>query len=246
MSASETSARPAVIGLTTYVERAQQGVWDVPAAYLQYQYVESVTRVGGVALLLPPQPVSAAAVDAVLDGIDGLVLTGGKDVDARLYGELPHAEADEPRTERDAWELALLRGALDRGLPVLGVCRGAQVVNVALGGTLEQHLPDRVGHTAHSPSPGVYASHHVTAVEGTRLASVVGTDVLDVPTYHHQAVATHPGYVPAAWHEDGTLEAMEDPEQPFRLGVQWHPEAGDDGRLFDALVDACRNFGRLG
>lgn len=245
MSASETSARPAVIGLTTYVERAQQGVWDVPAAYLQYQYVESVTRVGGVALLLPPQPVSAAAVDAVLDGIDGLVLTGGKDVDARLYGELPHAEADEPRTERDAWELALLRGALDRALPVLGICRGAQVVNVALGGTLEQHLPDAMGGADdHRAGVGRFASRTVRTVAGSRLASIVGEEV-GASCYHHQAIAKlAPDLVASGHAEDGIVEAVELPGERFVVAVQWHPEETlDDVRLFQALVEATMEEG---
>jgi putative glutamine amidotransferase len=240
------SDRPVVVGLTTYVERAQQGVWDVPAAYLQYQYVESVTRVGAVATLLPPQPVSAAAVHAVLDRIDALVLTGGKDVDARLYGEVPHAEADEPRTERDAWELGLLRGALDRGMPVLGICRGAQVLNVALGGTLEQHLPDAMGGADdHRAGLGRFAGRTVRTVPGSRLASILGEGA-GASCYHHQAIAKlAPDLVASGHAEDGIVEAVELPGERFVLAVQWHPEETlDDVRLFHALVEAAAPGGR--
>ena len=226
-SASESNRPAARIGLTTYVERAQQGVWDVPAAYLQYQYVESVTRVGGVALLLPPQPVGAAAVDA------------------RLYGEQPHAEADEPRTERDAWELALLRGALDRGMPVLGICRGAQVLNVALGGTLEQHLPDALGEDNHRAGPGRFVSRTVRTVPGSRLASVLGEEAA-ASCYHHQAIAKlAPDLVASGHAEDGIVEALELPGDRFVLAVQWHPEETlDDVRLFHALVEAAAGRGQ--
>jgi putative glutamine amidotransferase len=242
LSASDRTGRPVVVGLTTYVERAQQGVWDVPAAYLQYQYVESVTRVGGIATLLPPQPVSAEAVDAVLDRVDALVLTGGKDVDARLYGEQPHAEADEPRTERDAWELGLLRGAVDRELPVLGICRGAQVVNVALGGTLEQHLPDAIGEDTHRAGPGRFVGRTVRTVPGSRLASILG-DEAAASCYHHQAIARlAPDLVASGHAEDGIVEALELPGERFVLAVQWHPEEIlDDVRLFRAVVQAARD-----
>lgn len=245
MSASDTGHQGGpVIGLTTYVEPARQGVWDVPAAYLQYQYVESVTRVGGVAVLLPPQPVTPGAVDAVLDRLDGLVLTGGKDVDARLYGEAPHAEADTPRTERDSCELALLRGALDRDLPVLGICRGAQVLNVALGGTLIQHLPEVVGADAHRAGPGAFAHHVVRTVPGSRLADVLGESARAC-CYHHQAIGTlAPGLTAAGYAEDGVVEALELPDARFALAVQWHPEeALDDVRLFRALAEAASETG---
>ncbi|GGB85670.1 peptidase C26 [Knoellia flava TL1] len=244
------AARPRrpVIGVTSYVEPVVRGDWtDQHSAVLPHGYVEHLERAGALTVILPPRlDADDDLVSEVLTRLDGVVVAGGADVEPSRYAALPHESVQDPRPDRDAFELAVARVTARTGMPLLGICRGMQVMAVAGGGTLEQHLPDRVGHTAHSPSPGVYASHHVTAVEGTRLASVLGTDVLDVPTYHHQAVTTHPSYVPAAWHEDGTLEAMEDPEQPFRLGVQWHPEAGDDGRLFDALVDACREFGELG
>ena len=239
MSASERRARP-VIGLTTYVETVQQGVWDGPAAYLQYQYVESVTRVGGVAVLLPPQPAEPDTASAVLDRLDGLVLTGGKDVDARLYGEEPHAAADTPRVERDAWELSLARAALDRDLPLLGIWRGAQVLNVALGGTLVQHLPDLTGSDGHRAGPGVFAHHDVRTVPGSRLAEILGTSA-GAACYHHQAIgALAPGLVAGGHAEDGIVEAVELPAARFVLAVQWHPEEKrDDVRLFRALVEAA-------
>ena len=250
MSASDrllgrTGAAP-VIGLTTYVERAQQGVWDVPAAYLQYQYVESVTRVGGIALLLPPQPVGegpegvGGAVGAVLDRLDGLVLTGGKDVDARLYGAAPHPEADAPRAERDTWEMRLARAALDRDLPLLGICRGAQVLNVALGGTLVQHLPEVTGTDAHRAGPGRFAHHDVRTVPGSLLADLLGPTV-GAACYHHQALAElAPSLVAAGHAEDDVVEAVEVVGARFALAVQWHPEElRDDVRLFQALVDAA-------
>ncbi|KAA1251794.1 gamma-glutamyl-gamma-aminobutyrate hydrolase family protein, partial [Mycobacterium simiae] len=129
------ASRP-LVGLTTYLEQVQTGVWDVPASYLPADYFEGVVMAGGIAVLLPPQPVDRASVERVLDALDALVITGGYDVDPAAYGHQPHPSTDPPRTERDAWELALLKGALQRGLPLLGICRGAQVLNVALGGTL--------------------------------------------------------------------------------------------------------------
>ncbi len=135
-------------------------------------------------------------------------------------------------------ELAIARATAEVDLPVLGICRGMQVMAVAAGGLLEQHVPDRVGHDEHSPGPATYGSHPVRTVEGTRIARILGEQV-DVPSYHHQSVLTHPGYEACAWADDGTLEAMEDPTASFRLAVQWHPEVGTDPRLFRALVEAA-------
>jgi putative glutamine amidotransferase len=160
-------------------------------------------------------------------------------VEATRYGAEPHVSVQAARPDRDQLELALARVSGQRGVPVLGICRGMQVMAVAAGGALEQHVPDRVGHEGHSVAPGTYAVHPVTTVAGTRTAQILGPSV-QVPTYHHQSVLGHPGYVASAWADDGTLEAMEDPAAPFRLGVQWHPEVGTDPRLFRALVDAAR------
>lgn len=235
--------RRPVVGVTTYVERARQGVWDVPAVYLQYQYVELVARAGGTAVLLPPPPgsASASAAEEVLDRVDALVTAGGRDVDARRYGAAPHADADPPAPERDEWELALTRGALDRGTPLLGICRGAQVLAVALGGTLVQHLPDVPGVGAHRRGPGEFASHTVRTLPGSRLAGVLGP-AARVSCYHHQAVADVPSGLQATAHaEDGVVEGVELPGDRFVVGVQWHPEETlDDLRLMEALVRAAR------
>jgi putative glutamine amidotransferase len=202
-----------------------------------------VTRAGGIAVLLPPQPVDDDIAARVLDGLDGLVITGGKDVDPARFGEAPHLETDEPRRDRDAWEFALLAGALRRGLPVLGICRGAQVLNVALGGTLHQHLPDNIGHTRHQPGNAVFSEHSVRTVPGTRLAALIG-ESSDAHCYHHQAVAElGEGLVVSARDADGVIEAVEVPGDNFVLAVQWHPEERlDDLRLFAAVVDAAAAY----
>lgn len=237
-----------VIGITSYVEAVTRGDWaDQPSTVLPQNYVEHVEQAGAIAVVLPPRlDADDALVARLLARLDGVVIAGGADVEPSRYAALPHSSIQAARPDRDTFEIAVARVTARTRLPLLGICRGMQVMAVAGGGTLEQHVPDRVGHDAHSPTTGAYASHPVMPIEGTRLASILGTDVLDVPTYHHQAVRTHPGYDAAAWHEDGTLEAMEDTAYRFRLAVQWHPEAGEDGRLFDALVGACGDFAREG
>jgi putative glutamine amidotransferase len=235
-----TASRP-VIGITCYVERASRGDWtDQPSALLPHDYVRHVERAGAIALLVPPRADGDEEMArAVLDRLDGLILAGGADLAPSRYDAAPHPRAQEPRPDRDALELALAAASRATGLPVLGICRGMQVMAVQAGGTLEQHVPDRVGHDQHSPAPGVYGSHSVRTVPGTRLARLLGKQEV-AASYHHQSVLSHPGYVPAAWADDGTLEAMEDPGPGFRLGVQWHPETGQDARLFEALVAAAR------
>ena len=239
-----SSVRP-VIGVSCYVEDVDRPPWTAQrSAVLPHRYVEKIEQAGAVAVVLPPRhDADDELATAVLERLDGLVIAGGADVEAARYDADPHPHAQRPRPDRDEWELALARVSAQRDLPVLGICRGMQVMAVEAGGVLDQHLPEVVGHESHSPSPGEYSSHHATPAEGTRLADLLGTDPLDVPTYHHQAVRADSlagtPYRPAAWHADGTLEAMEDPSSFFRLAVQWHPEAGDDGRLFEALVEAA-------
>ncbi len=246
------SARRPVIGVSCYVEDVDRHPWvGQRSAVLPHGYVEHLERAGALPVLLPPRAdADDAMAGEVLDRLDGLVIAGGADVEAGRYAGQPHATSQSPRPDRDAWEIALARVSGERGLPVLGICRGMQVMAVAAGGSLDQHLPDLVGHEGHSPAPGVYAAHHVTPVPGTTLAGLLGPEPQDVPTYHHQAVragsVAGTGYVPSAWHEDGTLEAMEDPASRFRLAVQWHPEMGEDGRLFSALTAAAAEDGAGG
>jgi putative glutamine amidotransferase len=234
---------PPVIGLTTYLTRAQMGVWDVRASFLPQVYFKGVTDAGGAAVLLPPQPVDADLAERVLDSLDGLLITGGNDVDPGAYGQQPHPNNDTPAPERDDWEFALLRGALARRLPVLGICRGAQVLNVALGGSLHQHLPDVIGHSGHRAGNAVFTTLPVRTVAGTRLASLVGESV-DARCYHHQAIADlGEGLVVSGWDADGVVEALELPGDDFVLAVQWHPEESlDDLRLFSAIVEAARVY----
>jgi putative glutamine amidotransferase len=235
-------AKPA-IGLTTYLDQAQTGVWDVRASFLPAVYFQGITLAGGIAVLLPPQPVDCDIVNRVLDGLDGLVITGGKDIDPAVYGQRPHPASDEPGPDRDAWEFALLAEALKRKLPVLGICRGAQVLNVTLGGTLHQHLPDVIGHSGHRAGNAVFTTLTVRAVPGTRLAALIGESA-DAKCYHHQAIAElGEGLIVSAWDADGVIEAIELPGDSFALAVQWHPEESlDDLRLFTAIVDAGRSY----
>jgi putative glutamine amidotransferase len=238
--------RRPVVGVTCYVEQVDRDPWVAQhSAVLPQDYLRHLEGAGAVAVVLPPRPDADADLAAtVTDRVDALVIAGGADVAAARYGAAPHPAAQPPRPDRDAWELALASVAAARDLPVLGICRGMQVLALEAGARLEQHVPDRVGDRAHCPEPGVFAAHLVRPVRGSMVAGIVGDEALDVPTYHHQAVVPDSldgtGWVAGAWHADGTLEAMECAERRFALGVQWHPEAGTDGRLFAALVRAAR------
>ena len=235
-----------VIGLTTYLEHAQTGVWDVPAAILPRVYLDAVTSAGGIAVLLPPQPVTPAIVRRVLDGINGLIIIGGKDVEPARYGQLAHAQTDEPRPDRDAWEDMLLHQAIARKLPFLGICRGAQILNVALGGSLYQHLPDLVGDSSYLAGGGIFNVVDVV-VEPNSLLSTLLEDqgVLPaVPVYHHQSIdRVGAGLRVTARTDVGIVQAVELPTVPFGVAVQWHPEQlPDDLRLFTGLVAAASTY----
>jgi gamma-glutamyl-gamma-aminobutyrate hydrolase PuuD len=233
------------VGLSTYVEDARWGVWDQTAALLPANYVETVVDAGGVPILLPPIVPDGAAA-SVVGSIDALVLTGGPDVSPERYGAGAHERTDRPRTERDAWELALLRAALDADLPVLAVCRGAQLLNVACGGTLHQHLPDVAGAdpSAHRPELGTFGTVPVKVSPGSRLAAIVGDEV-KASCHHHQAIdRLGDGLIVTARAADETIEAVElDDGDRFVVGVQWHPEQDHDTRLFTAVIDAARSPG---
>jgi len=232
-----------IIGVTTYLERAVSGVWDVRATFLPEVYLQGVTEAGGIAVLLPPQEPDAHDVARVLDGLDGLVLTGGKDVDPARYGREPHPATDEPRRDRDAWEDALLRSAIAAKLPLLAICRGMQLLNVSLGGTLVQHLPDVIGSDRYNLGGGAFASNPVDVEPGSRLASILGDERrIVVQSYHHQALdRVADGLAVTARGEDGVIQAVELDAVPYGVAVQWHPEEDrHDRRLFASLVDAAR------
>ena len=235
------SSSAPIIGLTTYLEQAQTGVWDVQAAFLPKVYFEAITRAGGIAVLLPPQPVSDEIANRVLDGLDGLLITGGKDVDPARYGQEPHPTTDIPRTDRDAWEHALLTAAIARELPFLGICRGAQVLNIARGGTLHQHLPEVIGTDKYQLGGGTFGHVDVEADANSVVGRLVGTDPLEVAVYHHQAIdRVGDGLRVTARTADGVIQAVELEGVPFGVAVQWHPEqTGDDLRLFAGLVQAA-------
>ncbi len=231
-----------LIGLTTYREQAAFGVWDQQADLLPTAYADAVVRARGTPLLLPPATDTAQAAAAVVAKLDGLVISGGADVDPARYGESPHERTGKPRPDRDAWEIALLEAAAGVGLPTLGICRGMQVMAVAAGGILDQHTPDLVGHTQHDPGADNFGDIDVTTEESSLLRGILGRGLV-VRCHHHQSVRSHPGYRAAAWAADGTVEAMEvegsGEGDRFCVAVQWHPEAGRDQRLFDALVEAA-------
>jgi putative glutamine amidotransferase len=227
-------SRP-VIGLTTYAEEARFGLNDTFAAVLPLAYVHAVHSSGGRAVLITPDDPD---VD-VLDGLDGIMFTGGSDVDPSLYGERPHPTT-QVKPERDAAEIMLMRAAIEADLPLLAICRGMQLMAVAYGGKLHQHLPDVLGHDNHRPTSGPkFGFHPVDVKAGTRTHGILG-DSLVVNSFHHQGVADPGRLSPAGWcPEDGLLEIVEDPERAFAVGVQWHPEDTTDFRLFAALVAAA-------
>jgi putative glutamine amidotransferase len=232
-----TVSKP-IIGITTYREQSRWGVWDDQADLLPAAYARSIEAAGGIAVLLPPTAAPVVDALAVIERLDGLVIAGGADVDPSRYADVPHERTANWREDRDAWEFALLDAAAPMQLPVLGICRGMQVMAVHAGGRLDQHVPDSLGHEGHSPGGDVYGDVKVSLVDGTHLAKILVTGP-SVRCHHHQSVADHPGLIAAAHAEDGNLEALEDPDRPFWLAVQWHPETQDDAGLFAALVAAA-------
>ncbi|HTY71927.1 MAG TPA: gamma-glutamyl-gamma-aminobutyrate hydrolase family protein [Actinomycetes bacterium] len=227
-------SRP-VIGISAYRERARWGPWDVDAVLVPDAYVQHVVRAGALPVLIPP---GLAYADEVLDRLDGLILAGGADIDPARYGAEIRPETTGLRPDRDASELRLAEASAHRDLPTLGICRGLQVMVVASGGRLHQHLPDLVGHEEHRPAPGTYGEHCVSLTPGTRLHQVLGDRVV-VSSSHHQGVDDAGRLTISGHADDGSVEAVEDPNRCFALGVLWHPEVRDDPRLFEALVDAA-------
>ena len=227
-----------VIGLSCYLEPARWGAWELPAALIPQWYTDLFQAAGATVVLLPP----GQGPDA-LDRLDGLAMAGGADIDATRYGAEPHATADVPRTTRDASELSLYLRARERDLPVLGICRGLQVMAVAHGGTLTQNLPD-VSDLVHRERPGQFVEHEALFMPGTLAAEVYGTDPVIVNSSHHQAVESPGTLLVSGLAPDGTIEACEDPDSAFCLGVQWHPEHPDrreaDLPLVRAFLAACR------
>ena len=230
--------RKPVIGLTTYVETARHGPWEERAALLPVSYLDAILDSGGLPVLLPPAADGAADVSAL---VDGLILTGGPDVDPARYGAEAHPETGAPRPTRDDWELGLCHLALAHDLPLLAICRGVQVLNVASGGTLHQHLPEHVGHTGHRPAPGTMGQTVVALEVGSLVATVLGRGVT-VNCSHHQALdRIGRGIAVVGRAVDGTVEAVELDGHRFAVGLQWHPEDDpSDRRIFMALVAAAR------
>lgn len=232
--------RRPLIGITSYEpEEVQAGVWLFSAALVPSTYVNAIARAGGRPVVLPPLD---DGVEETLDALDGLLFSGGEDLDPDHYGAERHAETNGVHEARDRAELVLLSAALERDMPVLAVCRGSQVLNVALGGDLVQHVPELVGHDEHRHTPGTFADHDVRLDPGSRLGGLLGEHA-PVKSHHHQGFGRlGEGLREVAWADDGLIEGLEDPGRRFALGVLWHPEEGDDDALFMALVAEARRY----
>jgi putative glutamine amidotransferase len=229
------------IGITTYHTNADWRGWSEEGALLPWTYVTAIRNNGGRPVLLPPGG-DAAEADETVAVLDGVVIAGGGDIDPAIYGAAKHPKTDVNAPDRDAWELAVADAAIRMGVPLLGICRGMQVLNVACGGTLHQHVPDIVGHELHSGTPNGFGWHKVRVTSGTTVQAILpGGEYFEVPTHHHQAVdRIGDGLIAVAWADDGIIEAVESASPAeFLLGVQWHPEQGTDSRLFSALAAAA-------
>jgi putative glutamine amidotransferase len=231
----------APIGISTAVEEVRWDPWESVATMLPRSYSDAVQRAGGLALLLPPDPAATEEPDLLLDGVAGLILSGGSDVDPGTYGAERNAKTGRTWPERDRFETALGRRAVERGLPVLGICRGMHVLNVALGGNLIQHLPDVLGHSDHRHTPGAFGDHEVRLEPGSLAARASGMTRVAVKSHHHQGLdELGSGLVPTGWSGgDDLVEAVELRDHPFALGVLWHPEEDSGSRLVASLVEAA-------
>ena len=232
------------IGICAAVDEVRRGPWDEVVTMVQRTYPAAVQRAGGLALTLPPDEAVADRPDSVLDRVDGLLLAGGADVDPGSYGARRHPETGRTWPERDRFEIALARRALERRQPILGVCRGMEIINVALGGTLVQHLPDQLGTEEHRPVPGSFGDHEVRLEPGSlaaRAAGADGSDRVTVKSHHHQGVdELGEGLVATGWCvDDGVVEAVELPGEAYALGVLWHPEEDGQSRVIASLVEAA-------
>ena len=228
-----------IIGITSYAQEATWGAWTLPAALVPLAYVRAVELAGGRPLVVPPVD---DAVAETLAALHGLVLSGGADIDPAVYGEEPHPETTMTHPHRDQAELTLLEAALERELPVLAICRGMQMLNILHGGSLHQHLPELIGHEGHRETPGVFSSHSVRLQEGSATGAMLGRR-LTVKSSHHQGVERiGEGLDVVGWADDGSVEAIEDRARRFAVGVLWHPEEGEDKRLFEALVEEARRY----
>jgi gamma-glutamyl-gamma-aminobutyrate hydrolase PuuD len=228
-----------LIGITSYAEQIRWGVWTEDAALVPLSYVRAIEHAGGRPLVVPP---AEDGVEETLDALDGILFSGGTDLDPGLYGAEPHPETDPPRRQRDRAELRMLEAALKRDMPVLAVCRGSQLLNVARGGDLVQHLPEAVGHEQHRHTPGAFADHGVKVAPDSRLGELLGEHA-PVKSHHHQGYGRiGTGLREVAWAEDGLVEGLEDAEKRFALGVLWHPEEGEDFALFSGLVEEARRY----
>jgi putative glutamine amidotransferase len=234
-------AKP-LIGICATLERVKWGPWDDFVAMTPKSYVDAVQAAGGLAVLLPPDDAAAENPDELLDRLDGLMLAGGNDVDPATYGARPHREVGRTIPERDRFELALAHRALEREIPLLAICRGMQMLNVACGGTLVQHVPDLVGHEEHRHTPGQFADHAVELDARSLAARAAGVDRLAVKSHHHQGIDELGENLVASGRADGDglVEAIEDPDRPFVLGVLWHPEQDHSSRLVAAFVEEAR------
>jgi putative glutamine amidotransferase len=236
-------SRP-VIGICGAIERVSWGAWTVLANVSPRSYSLAVEAAGGLPLLLPPDDASAERPAQILDLLDGLMLAGGSDIDPSSYGAQPHPETKGTWPERDRFELALAHAALERDMPVLGICRGMEMLNVACGGTLVQHLPDAIDSHRHRHTPGAFSDHEVRIADGTLTARAVGATSGDVKSHHHQGLGELGEHVMVtAWCvEDNAIEAIELSAKAYAIGVLWHPEEDESSRVIGSLVDAARDY----